>query len=649
MTNTSPQARERIELPGGWHFLQQGRESSWYQLRMPTGNTPPIPWTSEEAHAFAAALSAPRDPQDKPGEAAGAGVAPWQCGALRQGTAGGNDPADCNWPVCGCDPYASKVIEALQESGVLQDAPREPAAAGAGVTVTDEMVEAAIKTLLPIDDLRADMRDALNAALALAATAQPQVPASTNDRLFADLDRPLLIIRIDGDQVSIQEGAGRPSLREVLDEAKGQPLSPELVRIYGDYLASQKTPQPQGTAVPEEHSGPAFDNGVTHAIGLLAKMLGVEQWHIRDGSDDYDNDVRDTILGVLIAAKLYDDEDGCWATLPLLAAAPPATGAGSEVDVGPHKTDWCPACKRGWSWVDGKVHAQDQAALAGERERSAGLQRTIRSLERQNDEVHALLVHQRQRSAGLEAERDEWKRAAYAEPDEQTREARALILEAGRLLKPKVDAEKRAQVLEAERDGLREALDQFLVACEADFGVPSEQDGDDEPVATGTHGPSKVTFGHLREARKAVDGGSIPPWRGLGEIVAAEREACAQIADSYGREGEWVAKEYAAETADELAARIRARAALSGSGAEAGGQDAARYRYLRDHCSYSYPEDRIDPSPAECGISWGWQQTKPGESANFDRLIDRDIERQAKLDSEDDEAPPPAPAAEGAT
>lgn len=29
------------------------------------------------------------------------------------------DPQDCDWPVCGCDPYADKVIAALQESGKL--------------------------------------------------------------------------------------------------------------------------------------------------------------------------------------------------------------------------------------------------------------------------------------------------------------------------------------------------------------------------------------------------------------------------------------------------------------------------------------------------------------------------------------------------
>lgn len=46
-------------------------------------------------------------------------VVDFECSARKQGTAGGNDPADCNWPMCGCDPYAEKVIDALIESGIL--------------------------------------------------------------------------------------------------------------------------------------------------------------------------------------------------------------------------------------------------------------------------------------------------------------------------------------------------------------------------------------------------------------------------------------------------------------------------------------------------------------------------------------------------
>lgn len=49
----------------------------------------------------------------------------WVCGARRQRTVAGNDPTDCNWPTCGCDPYADKVISALEEAGVLPSAANE--------------------------------------------------------------------------------------------------------------------------------------------------------------------------------------------------------------------------------------------------------------------------------------------------------------------------------------------------------------------------------------------------------------------------------------------------------------------------------------------------------------------------------------------
>ncbi|MFM0165705.1 hypothetical protein PQR39_35415 [Paraburkholderia sediminicola] len=35
------------------------------------------------------------------------------CAARKQGTAGGNAPADCDWPGCGCDESANKVMESL--------------------------------------------------------------------------------------------------------------------------------------------------------------------------------------------------------------------------------------------------------------------------------------------------------------------------------------------------------------------------------------------------------------------------------------------------------------------------------------------------------------------------------------------------------
>ena len=38
----------------------------------------------------------------------------WKC-AARNCNMGDNYPAECDWPTCGCDPYADKVIAALQE------------------------------------------------------------------------------------------------------------------------------------------------------------------------------------------------------------------------------------------------------------------------------------------------------------------------------------------------------------------------------------------------------------------------------------------------------------------------------------------------------------------------------------------------------
>lgn len=37
-------------------------------------------------------------------------------------------PTDCDWPFCGCDPHADRVIAALEESGVVLVKPTEAAA-----------------------------------------------------------------------------------------------------------------------------------------------------------------------------------------------------------------------------------------------------------------------------------------------------------------------------------------------------------------------------------------------------------------------------------------------------------------------------------------------------------------------------------------
>jgi hypothetical protein len=40
----------------------------------------------------------------------------WECAGRKQTLP---EPGECCWPLCGCDPQADKVIEALQESGDL--------------------------------------------------------------------------------------------------------------------------------------------------------------------------------------------------------------------------------------------------------------------------------------------------------------------------------------------------------------------------------------------------------------------------------------------------------------------------------------------------------------------------------------------------
>ena len=48
----------------------------------------------------------------------------WKCGARQRNI--GPEIQDCDWPVCGCDPYASKVLDAIEESGfkIIRDEAR---------------------------------------------------------------------------------------------------------------------------------------------------------------------------------------------------------------------------------------------------------------------------------------------------------------------------------------------------------------------------------------------------------------------------------------------------------------------------------------------------------------------------------------------
>lgn len=65
-------------------------------------------------------------------------------------------------------------------------------------------------------------------------------------------------------------------------------------------------------------------------------------------------------------------------------------------------------------------------------------------------------------------------------------------------------------------------------------------------------------------------------------------------------------------------------------------KDAARYRYLIEHCSSHFP--MTHEQPAEWSIGWEFQQNKPHEAyGSFDIWIDADIERQACADAIDAE------------
>lgn len=63
----------------------------------------------------------------------------WKCKAHRSA----DPPQDCNWPLCGCDPYADKVIEALSESGAFIDGVKSAVAAKLKVVDVTQLAQKA--------------------------------------------------------------------------------------------------------------------------------------------------------------------------------------------------------------------------------------------------------------------------------------------------------------------------------------------------------------------------------------------------------------------------------------------------------------------------------------------------------------------------
>ena len=122
-----------------------------------------------------------------------------------------------------------------------------------------------------------------------------------------------------------------------------------------------------------------------------------------------------------------------------------------------------------------------------------------------------------------------------------------------------------------------------------------------------------------------------PPWPDMDDWLAlTARDEAHQIAALQGSEGGHAGKLESAPTGGASDLLDGERASIEA--------DARRFEYLLDHHSYHYGMSIAEPSPAEWGIQWQFQQTKPGEQyLSIRDLIDRDIEWRAAQDREDDE------------
>lgn len=78
-----------------------------------------------------------------------------------------------------------------------------------------------------------------------------------------------------------------------------------------------------------------FNQGVQHVVELLAKTLGVEDWVAGDGTEDYDDDLQQTLLNILEAKQLYDADTGAFCSFTK-ANLNPCPFCGSEPHLHEH-------------------------------------------------------------------------------------------------------------------------------------------------------------------------------------------------------------------------------------------------------------------------------------------------------------------------
>lgn len=97
-----------------------------------------------------------------------------------------------------------------------------------------------------------------------------------------------------------------------------------------------------------DYDDEAFNRGVTHTVDLLSKTIGAVGWVASDGSEDYDEDLAQTLLNILEAKGLYDSDDAKFSSekytqtsdaLRLLWAEVVASGNATAKDYG-----WPKAC-----------------------------------------------------------------------------------------------------------------------------------------------------------------------------------------------------------------------------------------------------------------------------------------------------------------
>jgi len=78
-------------------------------------------------------------------------------------------------------------------------------------------------------------------------------------------------------------------------------VSPEMLAPFADFHGD----------LPDYDSPLAcvFDSGVQYAVDLLAKTLGVEDYQVCDGTEEYDGDLGGTLFNIVLAALPKDEND----------------------------------------------------------------------------------------------------------------------------------------------------------------------------------------------------------------------------------------------------------------------------------------------------------------------------------------------------